>query len=183
MRVGNVFGRVCLCVCLSVCLSVFLSWMISSKVLVFGLRYGVPCYKFLFYLQPYLFYLFFKYHPMEIIILKFSRLLLFSSRLFQKVSLKIKSFLIIFRSCWLILKDGQNFHLFWNEIFTVKIHWKSLILKRFLHLLVWESLYYNFSEKISWNYAQFPWKLHKTLPKTEDWNLHRTYTCFCLFRL
>ena len=25
MRVGNVFGHVCLCVCLSVCLSVFLS--------------------------------------------------------------------------------------------------------------------------------------------------------------
>ena len=63
----------------------------------FGLRYGVPCLKFLFYLQPYLFYLIFKYHSMEIIILKLSRLFLFISRLFQKVSLKIQSFLIIFR--------------------------------------------------------------------------------------
>ena len=43
---------------------------------------------------------------MEIIILKFSRLFLFISRLFQKVSLKIQSFLIIFKSCWLILKSA-----------------------------------------------------------------------------
>ena len=40
-----------------------------------------------------------------IIILKFSRHFIFISRLFQKVSLKIQSFFIIFKSCWLLLKS------------------------------------------------------------------------------